>query len=491
MATPFRAELMGFDASELLQVWAITEPYQRLVVTLRPALVRGGQVRLGEAPAALRALLQVLTGARRLVQVLRTPLFWHRHRWNTLESVSGTEHVLADAIHFFECSPDTPMNPNLWEVGNVDCEVVTPDILFSQVRGLVERSVPRELCARLSGTHDRPDIASYDGILRHPLHGESATWLSEFDRSSLPKPDPSFPHMRALFSAFPLGRASHASLHTYLLGAFHEHSLRYPRPILMVDSWEQGRGKSEVCQAIARLVDDEDSGTSIPRDLDSQRDEIVAHFLDRRSLYLDNIDGAEEWNSPLLATLSTGDGSVRRKYSRSADKIRGCLLMVNSITGTATFHPDLIDRILRVELPGRAQPLTPQPRHYASDNRHGLLSEILLAHQLAPDEVERPTSRFAHFESAGARAYSVVFRTPVAEVLALLEESHRSARVYAAPAMSSLYAHHSDRFLAPNEDVFDSRVWRAPIPANAPKLTDRHEGASAFGITLTKGKWTQ
>jgi hypothetical protein len=294
--------------------------------------------------------------------------------------------------------------------------------------------------AHLAGPSGRALVPQIEGWLRSPVIDPPKGWISLFDET-LPPADPACPHLRELFAGFDLGRHSLLPLYAYLFGCFHGVSLKYERPILFIDSWVRGRGKSEVGRAFSVLLDGCDS--SLPLSDTASSSDLITSFLvnGQRILPLQNLDGRWQYQDHFLVSLAT-DGSVnaRPKYSRNSAQFRGVCAIMNGVWGSFSLHKDLLTRVWRAELPGVAQQLHPRPVYYALEYRLPILSEIL---SLLTPAVPQYTgvSRHQPFEAVGVTAASKLLGLSIEEGLEIFSRSYRGAQGLGHPAVSHFYKH--------------------------------------------------
>ncbi len=329
---------------------------------------------------------------------------------------------------------------------------------------------------------ESPCIPEARGILKHPIYPDcdAEGWLDE--RPARLPTATNFAHLDQLFSGLQLDEPSRCVLYSYLFGAFHRCSLNQPRPLLLVDSWEQGVGKSVTGEAIATLIDDEPRTLSLDRN-SNEGDEIVSILAHgARCLVLPNLAHRRNWNNTLLATLCTDVGQSRRlKYSAKATTFYGTLGITSAVLGAVTLHRDLISRIWRVALGGRAQPeLSTVPQRYAKDHRAELQAEILRVHALATPYAGRLTTRFTEFEAAGCAAYAAYMDFSHDVVTCLMAQAERSRHIFRDEVLASLWQKHPELFAdkLPWQGVGEGAEWLRTF-----------DGAHAFGYTLENGKW--
>lgn len=286
-------------------------------------------------------------------------------------------------------------------------------------------------------------VPTWGGILRHPVVGElPAGW---FGVPEPPNPQPKIElppgsmldgpkHLlRTLFAPLPLDEASHIRLYAYLLACFHADSLTFPVPLLAVDSWTQGMGKTEACSAIAELVNGSRSSLAPPRG-NGSNDETVAHFnAGNRMVCYDNLtcDNRAPWNNAWLCTLlSDRQASARVKYQASSSSFAGRLATLTFIFGDAVLHPDLISRSWRVQLWGSvAGPLSHRPNRFAEEYRDALQAACYWTVKEAPPWPDLPLSgsRCNEFEAIGVAAYCHLFGKAPEKVSKILRENEKDA----------------------------------------------------------------
>lgn len=294
-----------------------------------------------------------------------------------------------------------------------------------------------------------------------------------------------YPHLTSLFSSLDFDAVDHATLYSFFFGCFHAASLDYPRPLLFIDSEEQGRGKTEVSRALTILLDKKPTSLAMSGNAAADMDNIVAHLLSGcRCISGQNISGVADYNNSFLACLATdGTVSMRGKYDRNATPFAGIVGILSAVYGQASFHPDLVTRAWRVFLSGRAQKLAIQPWLYAKDNRDALIAEILLAHSRATLYTEPHTTRFNHFEAAAAGAYAEFKGCSHPEVAALLKKATDGRLGLLSTAVNSLYKSNPKAFAVPPHTEVIGFTARQFDP-------DALEGARALGYTFHHGEWT-
>jgi hypothetical protein len=245
------------------------------------------------------------------------------------------------------------------------------------------------------------------GRIQHPVHGEpKGVWLRPTPAARVEGPT-----VVDLVDRFNLDPASRDAFGTYLCGLFHAVSLESPRPILLVDSWVRGLGKSCLCACVARLLDG--SPTSVNLDGRHADERLTAHLATgRRALVGGNLDSKMDFHPIVLTHLSTDGGhSDRVKYGKTTTKFDGIAPMINVVYGAASLHVDIIRRALRVELQGRSIVKGEGTTDlWCRDNRGSIISSILEAHEAAAeantqDLVLPKDCRFEDFLRVGAVAW--------------------------------------------------------------------------------------
>lgn len=318
------------------------------------------------------------------------------------------------------------------------------------------------------------------GAYAHPVEGRlEGNWMCQF-HAPLPPPSADFAALRALFSCFGLDPASHAVLYSWLLAALSAESFGQPRPFLVVDSWEQGRGKSEVCNALAILLQGAPGGLSYGS-REAFRDNAVAALnTGARLIVLHNIDtGMHEWQDEILCQLATDGGyQARVKYAAETKLFSGILVAANFVYGMACLSRDMLSRTWRCELRGRAQPLSPRPEPFAHEHRLQILADGLEACRRGRAGPDPPVadSRFSAFTRRGLAAYAAVFGGAPG---AALEAAHRGREALSQSCLAALYTAHAERFVDGS----------APAGGFVVKKMKGVDGATALGYTFANGKW--
>jgi len=368
-------------------------------------------------------------------------------------------------------------------VGETCLEQLTSNGAF-----LLSGDIPNALAASLCAEQHRWG-AEAAGILRHPIHGEpEAVWIQDATDITVPK-ETDYRHLKRLYEGLKLDADSHTALYCYLFGAFSAVSLDAPRPILLVDSWQQGRGKSEVCGSVRRLVDDNDSAITARADTDKFDDSLVAALRGSRALALDNVDGMVEYNPSLLANGSTGSLEVRHKYGRGTTRYKGVLLLLNLVCGAASFHRDMLSRMVRVELRGSNERLDPAPLAYSQIHRREIIGELLHALRESAGRDCPCSSRFAAFDSVAVAGYAHVFQEDVETVAARLDAARRSVWAHHPDVLAHFAVEHRESFVYVARRVLPDEGFTNPHAADKMVLPREAQGARLFGHELKGKAW--
>jgi hypothetical protein len=288
-----------------------------------------------------------------------------------------------------------------------------------------------------------PTLASFPGVqmwgaeLQSPVYGE----LPEgFQCPPEPPETTNYDHLLSLFhrSGLTFDEASSLRLLTYLLTSFDARCLTMPAPLLLVDSWSNAVGKTEVLSAVGTVLDTECEPVPVPRD--GSIEEIVAYLIKgRRFLMLDNLTGARSWNHPWAASqLTERATSARAKYDRTASCFRGVQIAVSGIYGGFSLHPDMVSRTWRVQLWGAAKPLAHRPNHYAREHLARIRSEAYWAVVRARKWELPPatTSRAREWEEIGLAAAAVVLGKEHAELAAAMARADADTRMVSPAALN-------------------------------------------------------
>lgn len=322
------------------------------------------------------------------------------------------------------------------------------------------------------------------GALNHPIWPSVPEGWLENVSALRPLAETDFPHLKALFSAWPLSGWSHATLYCFLLGQFHSNSLTHARPILWVDSAVRQRGKSMASQAITALIDGQESALTLSGDRKAAEETLVSHLVrGGRCANVANLDGRHHFKNDLLSNLSTDGADVRAKYGRETSRLYGNVLMTSSVLGRVTVHEDLLSRIWRVELPGEAEKLSVEPLDYAKTHREEIQREIITALARAAKYSEKTVTRFGDFESVAAAAYAVTFGLEHAEVKRSLETMARRRLVLQHSVMMDL--------VSSRPELFDEPLIRQSFDRVAKLDAAHYDGAGAFELVLQGGEWRE
>lgn len=347
-------------------------------------------------------------------------------------------------------------------------------ILPLELRGtataLVNSTTP-ELCADLPWPLVGP----------HPTQPKNGHWSWA---PAPPPPQAGYPHLRALFPHQQFDPISFFYLHAYLFGCFHTCFLHTAVPILVVDSWEQAMGKSEVAAAIANLLHGAPTPCLSPsrRPTSEPGEALAAHYgAGHHIALLDNLDAAVDWNHPWLTSiLSERGGSARRLYDRDTSNFRARMAILTFVFGRATLHEDLVSRCWRVQLHGDASRYAQAPppyysKDYALEHRDALISECYWAVARTADNARRlqTSSRASRFLAVGAAAYREVF----GELPSLENEA----------AHRAMLSTHALQLFVKNRIPFRRKPAKTdPLPPTAD--CSRLVGGTALGFRVVEGQ---
>lgn len=414
----------------------------------------------------------------------REPYFFIGGTWEYYSRHQGLRSELTQLLSIVTLKdPDSTLEVALG--GNFNPELTPAECLAECSALKFHSTIPAELAQSLTTAGKRDGVENAIGILRHPVVGTpEGFWIQDANHIVIPD-ETDYAHVRRLFSAFPLDPASHAAVHTFLFGAFHATSLSNPRPVLVVDSWTQGRGKSEVCSAISRLVDN--NLGAIPGRATSDKelhDTFGARCRTSRSFTLDNVDGVREFNSTFIANCATGVLEFRPKYAAMNAQVHGALPMLNLVDGQATFHDDMLSRMVRCELAGKPGPLDPPPSEYAADNRSAIIAEILHALTHAKPREDLASSRSRVFDARACAAYAHAFGIDPEAAFEALQQSRRNAWAF-SPKLSDYF-----HTVKGAEFKFSERAVARVSPAAAKQQDfSRLQGVPLLGYKIKESDW--
>jgi hypothetical protein len=335
-----------------------------------------------------------------------------------------------------------------------------------------------------SGAKVLPRVA---GRIHHPVHGEPhGVWLRPGHPQPVEKPGPT---VVDLVDRFHLDPASRDALGVYLCGLFHAVSLESPRPILLVDSWVRGLGKSCLCACVARLLDGRPSSVQLG-DRNAE-DRVTAHMATgARALVGGNLDGKTDFNPMQLTRMATDGGLAERvKYGRETTLFDGLAPMLNVVYGAASLSVDIIRRSLRVEFQGRGIVKGPGTTDlWCRDRRDAIIQSILALHAEADEKpsgslVMPQGCRFEDFLYYGARAWAVVTGATPGEVIDRVEVSMLSSNAYFTDAVRSLHRHDAEAFDGCHGDL-------QGMAADSRAIVD-FSGARALGYLYNGTNWRQ
>ncbi len=401
------------------------------------------------------------------------------------------EHVLFATAGRPDCfSP--PDEWRLWRANIHEANQSALGFLYHAAGGeeitKVLRSPPQSLATLLSKDGEWNGAQRAVGLVKHPFWtppGEvGPAILPAYRHVELPE-TLGYEHIRALFEPFHLPDYAHCALYTYVFGIFHGWSLEHPRPILVVDSWNRGRGKTEISAAIKYLVDRKFGVKSGRRARDAAHEESVASLLLSRAEVIDNIDKEVEFKHDVAISACTTEYEARPKYGRSVAEFSGKLFIFNTVVGASSLHPDFGSRVLRVEIPGESQRLSHSPPEFVKEHRDAIIVEVLHALANAPT-VKSPENRMRKFYEAGLSAYCHVFGVPEAEAAQRLEAAIRSGAIYRKGALGSFMKQHSECLEDPYWPAGGWSEEQLALRTSTESLSDADLGARAHGYVLEK-----
>lgn len=385
---------------------------------------------------------------------------WKTGNWTILDDAPMVDAFLGHHLIFAEVPPGWALRPP---------NAAAEEPLMSQVQacgGVVNDGRKVGLANLIFSI--RKTLPKVNGFLHHPIHGDPAgLWL----RPPLPTARNCYPYpnLKFLFSAFDLPAPDHAALYIHLLACFHSASLDFPRPILFVDSWAPGRGKSEIGSAFSTLLDGVPTSIPLTGTRDTLTENVVAHLLrGGRVLCGHNLTARDDWNNVFLVSLSTDDGvSQRPKYGKESTSFPGVVVLLNGVYGEFSLHPDVIARLFRVQLGGAPCLLTPPPRDYVREHRVSIIREILAAHLVATPWTLPVLTRFAPFEAAGCSAYAAAFELSHQEVQDRLRASLAGSWGLGPHSVPSLFRAQPEAFSEVFQGAVACRPGRATVPPGA------------------------
>jgi hypothetical protein len=409
--------------------------------------------------------------------------------WATPMSEGGTHHLL-NTLSILEM----PVLPSFAEKAELRSPAVskhsetTPDVYFwaaalGRSMGLEVTpswELAREVVRYMLNQETRRNPAPVQGILQHPLIGKPrGRWVGP------PLPDSrteteghSYTWLPRLLGPLNLTAPSHCIAMSYLLGLFHAASLDYARPILFVDSWVRGRGKSELGRALVRLLDNRDD--SIVLASKGLSETVTSHLIrGGRVLLGQNMNDVLDWNSEYLASLAT-DGSVgdRPKYGRTTAFFRGVATILNGVYGSFTLAEDMVARIWRVELTGPCPQRELGIPDFAEDHREDIIREVSRAYSYAQPWTYPTLSRCNEFERVALPAYAEVTGMAHEKVFELYKQALVQSGALATPCVQHLHHGHSARFERPSDVATGGvRVWKT-----ARNPGPQYHGVRALGM---------
>jgi len=446
----------------------------------------------GAALIDTRALTSIMAGmssAGQLRQLHSRLYLFVGGRWTMLKAVDPVRTLLCDVVAVAVVNdPDTEYLD--WFKGNTTAENDLAMVIES--RSLELDETPHSLARSIVGEQYRPYVKEAVGILQHPVYGMvAAAWLLPPEELYPIPEETDYSHIKNLFSGMDLSPASHAAAYCFLLGGLHADSLTVPRPVLVVDSWQQARGKSEICLAISTLLDDEAHAIADPKRETDLHDELVAGLRDGRTITIDNVDGKGDYNPDAIATASTGTLKIRHKYDSGTTKYSGLLVMLNLVYGASSFHPDIVSRGLRCELTGPSVAIKPQPRDYARDYRTEILGEIIHALTNCEQDYKDASSRFREFDTVALPAYAHIFDITLEEAAERLAEARHQMRAFSMPVVTHFAGVNPTSAVLFKERALDRRfIGLLPDQVSlALTLPPEYNGVQAMGKTLTNGEW--
>lgn len=412
--------------------------------------------------------------------------------WLPLDNEAAVSKWLQTTVLCVISSNKNP--PQEWGVWtrNHDGETLK-EILTHSIRGDdvadVLRSPPLGLAKLMSAPGEWENVIKAKGILQHPYHTDpnipDPEWMPAYPIVSFTADDENYDHLKSLFAGLELPPYAHCAAYTYLLASFHVVSLEAPRPLLVVDSWERGRGKSELSASIKYLIDKKEGVKSIRKGNDVTADESIASLRLARVEVLDNIDKRVDYMHQVATTATTSVLEARAKFDKNSSEFPGKLFIMNGVVGAASFHRDMLVRTLRVEITGKSKQLTIVPIEHAKKYRHEIIKEILMAHHFTKVKVEAPQTRMRAFLEAGLKAYCHVFDVKADVARKLLQEALDSGKLYSKRVLGALMQQHEDLLedpYFPAGGIADEMVGSNFTIT----LQEKDLGAKAFGLQVEK-----
>lgn len=417
-----------------------------------------------------------------------------RDRWAPLDTKLVATRWLNDTVIWVihEQGGQAPEDWPIWKKnteGNLLerlCALTGGDVITE-----VFRHPPPFLAEAMGSAGHWPDIQRATGLAYHPYFTKNGQplpeWLPAY-RDPVRIESTDYPHLRALFAPLNLSPRAHVALYSWLLAVFHGASFSLPRPLLLVDSWCRGRGKTEVCKALRILVDNQDGGHPMRGSRDNAYDESVSILLKGRMEFIDNVENACRFFHQAGVAGSTGTIEARPKGARHATQLAGRLFVYNTVFGSCTFEDDMLVRGLRVEIEGWAQHLTHRPNQYAAAHRDELIAEILHAlEHSTPAPVDALHTRFREFYGIGLGAYLQVFGR---DGLLDLQEALLSIRAFRLPVMASLMREHKDAFDAPAPEAAGlDKNWLPTQLLDSMPILPEDEGSTGLGWCRKGETW--
>lgn len=411
--------------------------------------------------------------------------------WAPLTNEAAVAKWLQGRVLFVTTpNPNPPYEWEIWKRNGCENahDFVRAGAGGDDVRSVL-RSPPEGLCRLMCQSGDWEDVIEAAGILQHPYHKDprypDPEWMPAHPVVTLRQGPEDYAHLHALFSGFNLPDHSHCAVYTFLFGAFHVASLTEQRPVLVIDSWERGRGKTELSSAIKYLIDKKEGVKSSRRNRDATTDESIASLRTDRVEVLDNIDKAVDFIHSVAVTATTAVLQARGKFEAESTQFSGKMFLMNCVVGAASFHRDLLARILRVEIPGQSQRLDVIPIQYARAHRNKIIYEIMHAHEHAEPR-HFSAGRMAAFMETGLSAYCHVFNVEHQEAIDRLQRALNSGKTYSKRVLGSLMREHPEKLDEPyypaggiSEELL--RTSNFDI-----KLTVADLGASAFGMAVVQ-----